>query len=128
LISYVFNLQHEICAFNFNRALFLDFAVFNLIMKKNNLHAHSIEAALQFPLPKRILTLAKNCLNEEEAYAADELVELSEEHLNQLALIGIDSYIKRSVHKDAYNYLLLLLLNSWGHDYMLVNCIDGQPI
>lgn len=55
-------------------------------------------------------------LEESEAYAADELVELAEEVLNQIAAIGIGHYLKDGRHKEVYNDFLIQLFNSAGQD------------
>jgi hypothetical protein len=85
-------------------------------MSDNNLNSLSLEDARP-NVPARIKLLIDSALNEQEAYAADELVELAEELLNQLAAIGMASYIKSGIHKDVNNDFLLQLFNSSGHDY-----------
>jgi multimeric flavodoxin WrbA len=56
-------------------------------------------------------------LNEFENYAADELVDLAEEILNQIASVGIFNYLKVASHKEVYNDFVIQLFNSSGHDY-----------
>ena len=47
-------------------------------------------------------------LNEQEAYAADELVELAEEVLKQIAAVGIAHYLSHGdLHKEVYNDYLV---------------------
>ena len=85
-------------------------------MSDKNLYSLSLDKA-KSRVPARLELLIDSALNEHEAYAADELVELAEELLNQLAAIGMASYIKHGIHKDVYNDFLLQLFNSSGHDY-----------
>jgi hypothetical protein len=85
-------------------------------MSGQKLYSLSLEDAGS-KVPARIKLLIDSALNEQEAYAADELVELAEELLNQLAAIGMASYIKSGIHKDVNNDFLLQLFNSSGHEY-----------
>jgi hypothetical protein len=85
-------------------------------MSNQKLYSLSLEDARP-NVTARLQSLIDSALNEEESYAADELVELAEELLNQLAAIGMASYIKSGIHKDVYNDFLLQLFNSSGHDY-----------
>lgn len=55
-----------------------------------------IEAS-KLSLPGGVLLKLNAALNEDEAYVADELVELSEEILNQVAAIGFLHYIINSI-------------------------------
>jgi hypothetical protein len=54
---------------------------------------------------------------EDPAYAADELVELAEEILQQIAAVGMVQYLKHTPQKEVYNDFLIQLFNSSGHDY-----------
>lgn len=84
-------------------------------MKDNLIKSDKLTSAMNFSVPIRLKEKIADVLNEHEAYAADELVELAEELLNQLAAIGMASYIKHGIHKDVYNDFLLQLFNSSGH-------------
>ena len=86
-------------------------------MKDNLIKSDKLTSAMNFSVPIRLKEKIADVLNEHEAYAADELVELAEELLNQLAAIGMASYIKSGINKDVYNDFLLQLFNSSGHDY-----------
>lgn len=68
---------------------------------------------LPLPLQRKIQALQ----SEEDAYAADELVELGEEILLQLAAMGIAAYLKQSKQKAVYNDFLISLFLSNGHTY-----------
>ena len=54
---------------------------------------------------------------EDPAYAADELVELAEEILQQIAAVGMVQYLRHVPQKEVYNEFLIGLFNSSGHDY-----------
>ncbi len=54
---------------------------------------------------------------EELQYAADELVELAEEILHQIAAVGFVYYLTSKNQKEVYNDFLIQLFNSSGHDY-----------
>jgi len=54
---------------------------------------------------------------EDPSYAADELVELAEEILQQIAAIGVLQYLNFAPQKEVYNDFLIQLFNSSGHDY-----------
>jgi hypothetical protein len=72
-----------------------------------------------FPnLPPR-LNQKINALQSEEddAYAADELVELGEEILSQLAAMGIAVYLQQAKQKEVFNDFLISLFLSNGHAY-----------
>ncbi|MFM7912329.1 MAG: hypothetical protein ACKO9W_09120, partial [Bacteroidota bacterium] len=57
-------------------------------------------------------------MNEQEAYAADELVVLAEEVLLQVASVGISHYLAHGdLHKEVYNDYLVQLFTSAGHDH-----------
>ena len=55
--------------------------------------------------------------SEDAAYAADELVELGEEILAQLAAMGISAYLKQAKQKEVFNDFLISLFLSDGHTY-----------
>jgi hypothetical protein len=55
--------------------------------------------------------------SEDDAYAADELVELGEEILAQLAAMGIAAYLKQANQKEVFNDFLISLFLSDGHTY-----------
>ena len=56
-------------------------------------------------------------LEEEDEYAADELVELGEEILSQLAAIGFAVYMQQPNQKEVFNDFLINLFSSSGHDF-----------
>jgi len=66
---------------------------------------------------KRLHDAIQAALSEVEAYAADELVELAEEVLNQIAAVGVVHYLQFAPQKEVYNDFLVQLFNSSGHDY-----------
>ena len=68
---------------------------------------------LPHPLQLKIQALQ----SEEDAYAADELVELGEEILSQLAAMGIAAYLKQAKQKEVFNDFLISLFLSNGHAY-----------
>ncbi len=68
-------------------------------------------------LPSSFSTLIKNIIDEEEAYAADELVELCEEILIQLAAVGISIYLNQSNQKEVFNDFLIQLFTSKNNTY-----------
>lgn len=68
-------------------------------------------------LPKRIEEKISALAGEEDQYAADELVELAEEVLHQIAAVGVRYYLNSGHQKEVYNDFLLELFNSSGHDY-----------
>ena len=75
-------------------------------MKKN--HYNSLVQASKFDLPKGInlkIRVALEELEKDEQYAADELVDLAEEILNQIAAVGFIHYLKNGVQKEG-NQLL----------------------
>ena len=53
----------------------------------------------------------------DDAYAADELVELGEEILSQLAAMGIAVYLQQAKQKEVFNDFLISLFLSNGHAY-----------
>ena len=68
-------------------------------------------------LPIRINNRIKNVLDEDPAYAADELVELSEEILLQLSAIGMSIYLNQSNQKDVFNDFIIDLFTVKSHSY-----------
>ena len=68
-------------------------------------------------LPLSIKERIKDVLNEDEAYAADELVSLSEEILLQIAAIGISAYLSQPKQKQVFNDFILQLFTSKSHAY-----------
>ena len=68
-------------------------------------------------LPPRLNQKIKAVQSEEDAYAADELVELGEEILSQLAAMGIAVYLQQVKQKDVFNDFLISLFLSNGHAY-----------
>lgn len=76
-----------------------------------------LQAVLEFALPSRIKSKIQAVLEEQPAYAADELVELAEEILHQLAAVAISHYLENASQKEVYNDFLIQLFNSSGHDY-----------
>jgi hypothetical protein len=65
----------------------------------------------------RLTTRISAVLDEDEAYAADKLVELAEEILQQLAAVGIIHYLKHDQQREMYNDFLVQLFNSPGNTY-----------
>lgn len=76
-----------------------------------------LQAALEFELPSRIKSKIQAVLEEQPAYAADELVELAEEILNQISAVAVVHYLHQPHQKEVYNDFLIQLFNSSGHDY-----------
>jgi len=103
-------------------------------MKDILLKSDKLSSALKLSLPVRLKEKIDAVLKEDEAYAADELVELAEEILNQIAAVGIYNYLKNATHKEVYNDFVIQLFNSSGHDYNAgplfrcsANMIKGCP-
>jgi len=87
-------------------------------MKDTPLRAPLLEKARDlYEHNTRIYENINAALKEEEAYAADELVELAEEILHQLAAFAVVQYLKQAPQKEVYNDFLIQLFNSSGHDY-----------
>jgi len=89
-------------------------------MDTNKLTSPRLEKASKLDLPQAIIQKTKLCLQEFEvdaSYAADELVELAEEILSQLAAIGFATYLKQPNQKTVYNDFLINLFTSGGHSY-----------
>lgn len=68
-------------------------------------------------LPISIKEAIGEVLNEDEAYVADELVELSEVVLLELAALGMAAYLNQTNQKSVYNDFLLQLFTSKSHAY-----------
>lgn len=68
-------------------------------------------------LPTRLIQKIEAVQSEEDAYAADELVELGEEILSQLAAMGIAVYLQQEKQKEVFNDFLISLFLSNGHTY-----------
>ena len=68
-------------------------------------------------LSKRLLQKIAAVNQENDAFAADELVELGEEILTQLAAMGMVVYLKQAKQKTVYNDFLISLFLSNGHAY-----------
>ena len=62
-------------------------------------------------LPLSIKDRIKDVLNEDEAYAADELVSLSEEILLQIAAIGLSAYLSQPKQKQVFSTNSTFLLS-----------------
>ena len=86
-------------------------------MKESFLKCSELDSIKSLSIPKRIRNKINSVLNEYEKYAADELVELAEEILNQIAAVGIFNYLKHAPQKEVYNDFVIQLFNSSGHDY-----------
>ena len=76
---------------------------------------------LQIKKPKnlspRLIQRLEAVQSEDDAYAADELVELGEEILSQLAAMGISIYLQQGKQKEVFNDFLISLFLSNGHTY-----------
>lgn len=68
-------------------------------------------------LPDRIQEKINAVSTEDDAFAADELVELGEEILSQLAAMGIAVYLQQARQKEVFNDFLISLFLSNGHAY-----------
>ena len=75
------------------------------------------ENLFPFDLNPRLSGYVQSLVEEDSQYAADELVELAEEILNQISAVGISYYLKSKLQKEVYNDFLVQLFNSTGHDY-----------
>ena len=82
-------------------------------MKNPILEKYQDSNKLPFSIKERI----KDVLKEDEAYAADELVSLSEEILLQIAAIGISAYLSQPKQKQVFNDFILQLFTSKSHAY-----------
>jgi hypothetical protein len=74
-----------------------------------------LNTPLNLPLP--LQTKISAVQSEDDADAADELVELGEEILSQLAAMGIAAYLKQPKQKEVFNDFLISLFLSDGHSY-----------
>lgn len=79
------------------------------------LPSQALTRALRNPLSERLRSKITAALNEETAYAADELVDVAEEVLRHLAALAITHYLRESPQKEIYNDFLLELLEEGGH-------------
>jgi hypothetical protein len=86
-------------------------------MEQKTLSLTSLVNAINYNLPKSVKHNIDLCINEDASYAADELVELAEEILSQLAAIGFATYLKQPKQKSVYNDFLINLFTSAGHSY-----------
>ena len=68
-------------------------------------------------IPQRINDLVTEVLDEDPAYVADELVELSEEILLQLSAIGMSVYLDQSNQKDVFNDFIIDLFTTKSHKH-----------
>jgi len=68
-------------------------------------------------LPASIKNAIEEVLEEDEAYVADELVELSEVVLLELAALGFAAYLNQPKQKSVFNDFLLQLFTSKSHAY-----------
>ena len=68
-------------------------------------------------LSENLIRKIQAVLDEEDEYAADELVELGEEILSQLAAIGFAVYLQQPNQKEVFNDFLINLFSSSGHDF-----------
>jgi len=69
-----------------------------------NTKLQSIKNKLPLSIQKRIEAV----LQEEDAYAADELVELCETILNELAAIGFAIYLKQENQKEMFDAIVYI--------------------
>jgi hypothetical protein len=60
-------------------------------------------------LPPRLNQKIEAVQSEDDAYAADELVELGEEILSQLAAMGMAVYLQQAKQKEVFNDFLISL-------------------
>lgn len=72
-------------------------------------NAPSLNHTVRLKLSDRLRSKITAALNEETAYAADELVDVAEEVLRHLAALGIAHYLRESPQKEIYNDFLLEL-------------------
>ena len=68
-------------------------------------------------LPIALKEAINEVLNEDEAYVADELVELCETVLLELAALGMAAYLNQPNQKSVYNDFLLQLFTTKSHAY-----------
>jgi hypothetical protein len=86
-------------------------------MENTFLQSESLSAALKLYDGTRIGEKINAVLAEDEQYAADEIVELAEETLTNIAAIGFAHYVRSNQQKEVYNDFLIQLFTSSGHDY-----------
>ena len=79
-----------------------------------NLSLNSIDVK---DLPHKIFDAIKNLKDEEPAYAADEIVELSEAILLELSAIGLTIYLNQKNQKSVYNDFIFQLFTSKSNSY-----------
>ena len=65
----------------------------------------------------RLFQKIQSAQSEDDAYAADELVELGEEILSHLAARGFAAYLQQAKQKSVFNDFLISLFLSNGHAY-----------
>ena len=68
-------------------------------------------------LPESINIKIKEIMHEDEAYVADELVELCDEILIQLASIGIALYLSQKKQDENFNDFIIQLFTTRAHYY-----------
>jgi len=86
-------------------------------MTNTLLRSKTLSEALELYAGTRIGEKINAVLSEDEQYAADELVELAEETLANIAGIGFAHYVRSNQQKEVYNDFLIQLFTSSGHDY-----------
>ena len=86
-------------------------------MEQKTLSSTALVNTINYYLPNSVKHKIYLCINEDASYAADELVELAEEILSQLASIGFATYLKQPNQKSVYNDFLINLFTSSGHSY-----------
>jgi len=86
-------------------------------MENTFLQSESLLKALKLYSDSRIGEKINAALTEDEQYAADEIVELAEETLANIAALGIAYYLRSKNQKEVYNDFLIQLFTSSGHDY-----------
>lgn len=86
-------------------------------MENTLLQSASLAAAVDLYADTRIGDKINAVLEEDEQYAADELVELAEEILSSIAAIGFSHYVQSPHQKEVYNDFLIELFTSSGHAY-----------
>ena len=88
-----------------------------MIDKEKNISNQKLQLLLKNPLPELLKKKAEAVNEEQNAYAADELVEFGEEILCQLAAFGFAAFLQQAKQKEVYNDFLINLFTSKGHDY-----------
>ncbi len=68
-------------------------------------------------LPNRLQFKIEAVRQESDEYAADELIELGEEILSQLAAMGLAAYLQQDKQKETLNDFIISLFLSNGHEY-----------